>query len=74
MRWDMLGFANALMAGRDYNKEQFDHVLKVYSKYLAIIKENDMTNEQVDVSMAFVKEKYQECLRDGFAYNEIIKE
>ena len=67
MRWDMLDFANALMSGRCYNKEQFDHVLKVYSKYLRVVKENNMTNEQVDASMDFVKEKYQECLRDGFS-------
>lgn len=68
MRWDILEFANALMSGRKYNKEQFDHALTIYSKYQKIIKENNMTNEQVDASMEYVREKYQECMRTGFDY------
>lgn len=68
MRWDILEFANSLMAGRKYNKEQFDHALAIYSKYQRIIKENDMTNEQVDASMEYVKDKYQEFMRTGFDY------
>lgn len=70
MRWDMLNFANALMAGNEFNKEQFDHALAVYSKYSKIIKDNDLTNEQVDISMAFVKERYQECLKNRFLNDE----
>ena len=68
MRWDILEFANSLMAGGKYNKEQFDHALAIYSKYQRIIKENDMTNEQVDASMEFIKEKYQEHMLEGFDY------
>lgn len=68
MRWELLNFANAVISGRDYNKEQYDHVLDVYTEYEEILEENHMTNGRVTESMEFVKKKYAELLEKGFGH------
>lgn len=65
MRWEILNFCSALSNGRTYNREAFDHVLKVYDKYEAILEENDMENGLVAQSVKFIQEAYFEGLKDG---------
>lgn len=65
MRWEILNFCSALSNGRTYNREAFDHVLKVYDKYEAILEENNMENGLVAQSVQFVKEAYLKGLKDG---------
>lgn len=66
MRWEILDFANAVMSGRDYNKEQYDHVLETYAEYERILKENNMENGKVDLSMGFIKKQYGDLMANGF--------
>lgn len=66
MRWEILDFANAVMSGRDYNKEQYDHVLETYEEYERILKENNMENGKVDLSMGFIKKQYGDLMVNGF--------
>lgn len=65
MRWEILNFCSALSNGRKYNREAFDHVLKVYDKYETILEENDMENGLVAQSVKFIQEAYIEGLKDG---------
>ena len=66
MRWEILNFCSALTSGRKYNKESFDHVIKIHEKYEKILKENDMENGQVTASMEVIMEVYKEKLMNGF--------
>lgn len=59
MRWEILDFASALMGGRKYNRESFDHIYRIYEKYETILKDNKMTNGFVDDSMKIVSEYYR---------------
>ena len=65
MRWEILNFCSALSNGRKYNRESYAHVFSIYEKYERILKENKMENGLVEESMAFIKERYQEDLKNG---------
>lgn len=64
-RWKILDFSSALSNGRKYNRETFDHIIKIYKKYEKILEENHMENGLVEESMKFVRKKYQEHLDKG---------
>lgn len=66
MRYEILDFASSLSSGRKYNKEQFDHILKIDEKYKKILEENGLENGQVSVSVEYINEVYKEKLRNGF--------
>lgn len=65
-RWELLNFANAVINGTKYNKEQYDHVLEIHTQYKKILEENNMENGRVTASMAFVENKYRELMECGF--------
>lgn len=64
MRWKILDFANAIHNGRVSYLEQFNNVLKTYDEYEKILEERGLTNGQVEESISFIREKYQELLHD----------
>lgn len=64
-RWKILDFSSALSNGRKYNRESFDHIIKIYKKYEKVLEENKMENGLVDESMKYVSKKYQEYLDKG---------
>lgn len=66
MRWEILDFSNAIMSGREYNKEQYDHVLNTHERYMKILEENNMTNGQTTASFGFIKKHYDELMETGF--------
>lgn len=66
MRYEILDFASALSAGREFSKEQFDHILNTYQKYEKILEENNRSNGQVVVSMEVINDIYKEKLKEGF--------
>lgn len=66
MRYEILDFASALSNGRDFNKEQFDHILQIYQKYEKTLEENQMSNGQVRMSMEVIDDIYKEKLKNGF--------
>ena len=66
IRYEILDFSSALSSGRQYSKEQFDHIIKIHEKYEKILKENGLENGQVTVSMQVIMEIYKEKLKNGF--------
>ena len=66
IRYEILDFSSALSSGRQYSKEQFDHIIKIHEKYEKILKENGLENGQVTVSMQVIMEIYKDKLRTGF--------
>lgn len=66
MRWEILNFCSALTSGRKYNKESFNHVIKVHEKYEKILEENNKENGQVTASMEVIMDVYKEKLKNGF--------
>ena len=61
MRETILEFASALSSpnGNMYTKEQFTYVRKIYRMYTDIIKEKNKTNDEVDLSMIIINDKYE---------------
>ena len=66
MRWEILDFSNAVMNGRVYNKEIYDHIFDTYTEYERVLEENGLENGKVDSSMQFVRNKYLVLLEKGF--------
>lgn len=66
MRWEILDFSNAVMNGRTYNKEIYDHIFDTYTEYERVLEENGLENGKVDSSMQFVRNKYLELMEKGF--------
>lgn len=66
MRWEILDFSNAVMNGRVYNKEIYDHIFDTYTEYERVLEENGLENGKVDSSMQFVRNKYLELMSTGF--------
>lgn len=61
MRETILDFASALSSpnGNVYTKEQFIYVKKIYNMYKRIIEEKNKTNDEVDLSMIIINDKYE---------------
>lgn len=66
IRTTILDFSNAVMNGRDYNKEQYEHIIDLYDKYEKNLDQNGMTNGRVTASMEFVLKNYQDLMDNGF--------
>lgn len=65
LRWRILDFSSGLSGGRKYNKEAFEQAIKTDGKYEAILTKYNKTNDVINESMKFIKDKYQEKLRNG---------
>ena len=66
IRYEILDFASALSTERRFSKEQFDHIIKIHTKYEKILEENGLENGQVTASMEVIMEIYKEKLKNGF--------
>lgn len=66
MRWEILDFSNAVMNGRVYNKEIYDHIFDTYTEYERVLEENGLENGKVNSSMQFVRNKYLELMEKSF--------
>ena len=64
-RCEILDFANSCVNHRRHTKEEFDHVIDVCAKYKKYIKDNKLTNGQVDVAEEYVTEIYKQCMREN---------
>lgn len=65
IRWELLDFCSALMGGRKYSREAFDHVFRIHKNYEKILEENDLENGLVTESMKVCEEVYRERLKAG---------
>ena len=66
LRWTILDFTASLSDGKKYNRESFDHIMRMYHKYEKILDEHGMENGLVEESVKFIQEKYHEKLQNGF--------
>ena len=66
MRWEILDFSNAVMNGRVYNKEIYDHIFDTHTEYERVLEENGLENGKVNSSMQFVRNKYLELMEKSF--------
>lgn len=65
MRGEILNFCAALSNGRKYNRESFDNIFRVYTRYEQILKDNEMENGLVEESIGYIREVYHNGLKDG---------
>lgn len=65
MRWDIINFSSELSSGKKFNRESFDHILKIHQKYDRIIEANELKNGLVTESMKYIGEMYRENLKNG---------
>lgn len=66
LRWTILDFTTSLSEGKKYNRESFDQVLRLYTRYEKILDENGMENGLIEESVKFIQEEYHERLKTGF--------
>ena len=65
MRKTILDFCAALSSGQKFNKESFDYIIKTDENYDRLLTRYGMENNLINESMKFIREKYQEKLRNG---------
>ena len=65
MRKTILDFCAALSSGQKFNKESFDYIIKTDENYDRLLTRYGMENNVINESMKFIREKYQEKLRNG---------
>lgn len=64
-RKSILDFCSSLSNNQKQNNEAFNDIFRTYADYEQILKDNKMENGQAEESMKFIREKYQEKLRNG---------
>ena len=65
MRKTILDFCAALSSGQKFNGESFDYIFKTDENYDKLLTRYGMENNVINESMKFIREKYQEKLRNG---------
>ena len=65
MRKTILDFCAALSSGQKFNRESFDYIFKTDENYDKLLTRYGMENNVINESMKFIREKYQEKLRNG---------
>lgn len=64
-RKSILDFCSSLSNDQKQNSEAFNDIFRTYADYEEILKKHKMENGQAEESMKFIREKYQEKLRNG---------
>lgn len=65
MRGTIIGFAAAVANPESAaTREQFNRVMKIYHRYEYLIKENGLTNGEVDIAYRIIKESYEAHMRN----------
>lgn len=65
-RSEILDFASGLKI-RNYNQESYTHIFDLYSKYEKLIKDNNLVNGYVEVSMEYIRKRYAQQLENNFS-------
>lgn len=66
MRWEINNFATNVSEGKPCNKDSFTHCIRIYEKYERILKENNLENGEVEISMEIINDAYKQKLKEGF--------
>ena len=64
-RKSILDFCSSLSNNQKQNNEAFNDIFRTYAEYEQILKDNKLENGQAEESMKFIREKYQDKLRNG---------
>lgn len=65
MRKTIIDFCAALSSGQKFNRESFDFIFITDENYDKLLTQYGMENNVINESMKFIREKYQEKLRNG---------
>lgn len=65
MRWEINNFATKISENKPCNKDCFQHCFKTYEAYEDILKERNLTNGEVEISMKIIRDAYQEKMKNG---------
>lgn len=65
MRYKILDFASSISSGKNFNRESYDHILRIYDKYERILEEHNMENGLVEESIKYIQSSYQDFLKSG---------
>lgn len=65
LRYKILNFASSISSGKKFNRESYDHILRIYGKYEKILEEHNMENGLVEESIKYIQGSYQEVLKSG---------
>lgn len=64
MRSDIIGFASYCIDEKSpVTREQFNRIFKLYAKYEALLKDNNMTNGEADTAIRIIRESYEQHMR-----------
>ncbi|MCI8454882.1 MAG: hypothetical protein HFE84_09760 [Lachnospiraceae bacterium] len=66
IRWEINNFAIRVAEGKPCNKDSYQHCMKIYEKYERILKENQLENGEVEISMELIQNSYMDKLKYGF--------
>lgn len=65
LRGSVIGFASYVVDEKNMvTHEQFNRIFKIYSKYEAVLRANEMTNGEADTAMRIIRESYDDHLRN----------
>lgn len=65
IRWNILNFCADLSNGKEFSRECYDYVFKLYDKYENVLIDNGLTNGLIEQSIAYIREKYHDNLKYG---------
>lgn len=65
MRTTILDFANSSMNNRKHTKEEFEHIIDLYTSYEKIIGDRGMKNGRIDLAYQYISDLYTTCLREN---------
>lgn len=65
LRYKILDFASSVSSGKKFNRESYDHILRIYAKYEKILEEHNLENGLVEESVKYIQNSYQEVLKTG---------
>lgn len=64
-RWEIVNVADKIANGKVVSKECLRHAIFTYEKYEKIIKENDLVNGEVEISIEVIRDNYHNKLKEG---------
>lgn len=64
-RFKILDFASDISSGKMFNRESYDHILRIYDKYEKILEEHNMENGLVEESIEYIRNSYRQSLMAG---------
>ena len=65
IRYEILEFANSCQNTRKHTKEEFNHVIGLHTKYMAMLDEKHKTNGQIDIAFSYIADLYRNYLENN---------